>query len=283
MARSRTRHEVLRAAGLALPETIRVTPERRRRTNRALLGARDPVRSRLDLGGTVSGGDEGLRLGLGWRSVASAVGARPTGALSISDRCRLGRSQYRDPRKPGRSASSSPMATTAQFRRWLEAEGYDARIIETEFEGEAPDPPAEAGHERDTGGLAPTPAAAPQDIYAKDEARGCCMKDFAALFLALDGTTRTSAKVAALAGYFSIGEAGARPALDDRAAVGAAPRTDRDCDAAARMGRRGGWPAAVALRGELFGGGRSRRDDRPRPARNLRRLGPVVDGVESSN
>ena len=30
------------------------------------------------------------------------------------------------------------------------------------------------------------------------------MKDFAALFLALDGTTRTSAKVAALAGYFSI-------------------------------------------------------------------------------
>ncbi|MEO1238834.1 MAG: hypothetical protein AAFW64_04055 [Pseudomonadota bacterium] len=34
--------------------------------------------------------------------------------------------------------------STSQFRRWLETQGYDAGIVETEFEGEALDAPAES-------------------------------------------------------------------------------------------------------------------------------------------
>ena len=88
-------NEVLRAAGLALPETIRVSPETKAKDHPGALVLADPVRSRLDLGGTVSGARASPRAG--WRSVASAVGARADRACHFRP-CRLGRSQYRDPR-----------------------------------------------------------------------------------------------------------------------------------------------------------------------------------------
>jgi putative mRNA 3-end processing factor len=36
---------------------------------------------------------------------------------------------------------------TSVFRRWLETRGYDAAIVETDYEGESLDTPAEAGTE----------------------------------------------------------------------------------------------------------------------------------------
>ena len=45
---------------------------------------------------------------------------------------------------------------TAIFRRWLEEQGYDARIVATEYEGETLDGGADAAPETETG-EAPAP------------------------------------------------------------------------------------------------------------------------------
>ena len=77
---------------------------------------------------------------------------------------------------------------TSIFRRWLELEGYDAHIVSTEFEGETLD-----GGGEDTSETGPSGR----------QRGGHPMKRFARLFTELDQTTKTTAKVDALARYFT--------------------------------------------------------------------------------
>ena len=104
------------------------------------------------------------------------------------------------------------------FTRYLNEKGWTAQVVPTEFEGETLD---------DGGGG---------------------MKAFAALFNAIDQSTKTTIKVAALADYFADAPED-RPAVDHRAVFRPPTQTRRDHHAAARMGGRGGGHPAVAVRG----------------------------------
>ena len=85
--------------------------------------------------------------------------------------------------RPAPERSGRRTATPACWSRWLRERGLDAQALETRYEGERDD-----ATKRRRDGSGETPAAA--------------MKAFADLYAALDETTATSEKVAALAAYF---------------------------------------------------------------------------------
>ena len=105
------------------------------------------------------------------------------------------------------------------------------------------------------------------------------MKAFADLYAALDETTKTSDKVAALARYFASGQR--RPTRPGPSTSSPAASPGRPCRPEARgLGRRTGRRVRVAVRRELPRRRRPGRDHRPAPAaadaatdRPLRRLG----------
>jgi len=136
-------NEVLRAAGLALPETIRVSPETKAKDHPGALVLATPSA----LGSTWAGRFPGATKAFasGWMAIRGIRRRRAADrGFVISDHADWAGLNTAI-RETGAERIFVTHGYTAQFRRWLEAEGYDARIIETEFEGEAPDPPAEAG------------------------------------------------------------------------------------------------------------------------------------------
>ncbi|MDJ1008011.1 MAG: ligase-associated DNA damage response exonuclease [Paracoccaceae bacterium] len=132
---------VLRASGLALPDTIRVTPETKAKDHSGALVLATPSA----LGSTWAGRfpRASKAFASGWMAVRGIRRRRAADkGFVISDHADWA----------GLNAAIAATGAervfvthgyTAQFRRWLEAEGYDAEIVETEFDGEALDSPAE--------------------------------------------------------------------------------------------------------------------------------------------
>ena len=86
--------------------------------------------------------------------------------------------------------------STEVMVRWLCEQGLDAQVFATEYGGD--------DNEDDTDAAAEEPASA-------TALRGRAMKQFAALFQALDATTAQSAKLAALVAYLRVAAPAMRP------------------------------------------------------------------------
>jgi putative mRNA 3-end processing factor len=132
-------NEVLRAQGLRLPPTVRVTPDLDPRAYRGALVLATP--SALGSPWMRRFGAASTAFASGWMALRGIRRRRAADrGFVISDHADW----------PGLNAAiratgaSRVIAThgyTASFRRWLEEQGYEAGTVETEFTGEALDAP----------------------------------------------------------------------------------------------------------------------------------------------
>ena len=134
-------NDVLRAAGLSLPETVRVTPETKAKDHPGAVVLAPPSALGSTWAGRFSGATKAFASG--WMAIRGIRRRRAADrGFVISDHADWAGLNTAI-RETGAERIFVTHGYTSQFRRWLEAQGYDARIIETEFEGEAPDSTAE--------------------------------------------------------------------------------------------------------------------------------------------
>lgn len=130
-------NDVLRNQGIALPETIRVSPETKPKDHPGALVLATPSA----LGSTWAGRFKGASKAFasGWMAVRGIRRRRAADkGFVVSDHADW--TGLNDAIKAtGAERIFVTHGYTAQFRRWLEDEGYDAKIVETEFEGDALD------------------------------------------------------------------------------------------------------------------------------------------------
>ncbi len=130
-------NDVLRNQGIALPETIRVSPETKPKDHPGALVLATPSA----LGSTWAGRFKGASKAFasGWMAVRGIRRRRAADkGFVVSDHADW--TGLNDAIKAtGAERIFVTHGYTAQFRRWLEDEGYDAKVVETEFEGEALD------------------------------------------------------------------------------------------------------------------------------------------------
>ncbi len=137
---------VLRAQGLSLPDTIRVTPDTKIKGHPGALVLATP--SALNTPWSRRFGQVSTGFASGWMQLRGVRRRRAADrGFVMSDHADW----------TGLNAAIAETEAerifvthgyTAIFRRWLESEGYDAQIVETEYEGEsldAPDADTEAG------------------------------------------------------------------------------------------------------------------------------------------
>ncbi len=130
-------NEVLRAQGLRLPETIRVTPETDPRDHPGALVLATP--SALGTPWMRRFGAASTGLASGWMALRGVRRRRAADrGFVMSDHADWDGLNTAI-RETGAETVLVTHGYTAVFRRWLEEAGYDARIVETEFEGESID------------------------------------------------------------------------------------------------------------------------------------------------
>lgn len=132
---------VLRAQGVALPDTLRVTPEMTVKDHPGALVLATPAA----LGSTWAGRFKGATKAFasGWMAVRGIRRRRAADkGFVVSDHADWA-GLNEAIKATGAERVLVTHGYTAQFRRWLETQGYDARVVETEYEGDALDAPAE--------------------------------------------------------------------------------------------------------------------------------------------
>lgn len=130
-------NDVLRAQGLALPETVRVTPETKAKDHPRALVLATPSALGSTWAGRFSGASKAFASG--WMAVRGIRRRRAADkGFVISDHADWD-GLNEAIRATGAERIFVTHGYTSQFRRWLEAEGYDAAVVETEFEGETLD------------------------------------------------------------------------------------------------------------------------------------------------
>ncbi len=127
-------NEVLRAQGLALPETIRVTPETKKESVAGALVVAPP--SALGSAWMRRLGPVSTGFASGWMALRGVRRRRAADrGFVLSDH--VDWTALNDTiRSSGAERIYVTHGYTSIFRRWLEGEGYDARVAETEYEGE---------------------------------------------------------------------------------------------------------------------------------------------------
>ena len=134
-------NQVLRAQGLTLPDTIRVTPETKIKDHPNALVLATP--SAIGSNWVNRFGPNSTGFASGWMQMRGVRRRRAADrGFVMSDHADWAglNAAIRD---TGAERIFVTHGYTAIFRRWLEAEGFDAQIVETEYEGEsldAPDP-----------------------------------------------------------------------------------------------------------------------------------------------
>ena len=130
-------NEVLRAQGLPLPETVRVTPDVTAKTHPGALVVATP--SALGTTWTRRFGPSSSAFASGWMALRGVRRRRAADrGFIMSDHADW--TGLNDAiRATGATRIFVTHGYTSIFRRWLEAEGYDARIVATEYEGETLD------------------------------------------------------------------------------------------------------------------------------------------------
>ncbi len=132
-------NEVLRAQGLRLPETIRVTPETDAKRHPGALVLCTP--SGLGTAWTRRFGQTSSAFASGWMRLRGVRRRRAADrGFVLSDHADWNGLNAAI-RETGATRVLCTHGYTSQFRRWLEHQGYDAQIVETEFEGESLDAP----------------------------------------------------------------------------------------------------------------------------------------------
>ena len=130
-------NQVLRGQGLKLPDTMRVTPETTIRDHPGALVLATPSA----LGSTWAGRFKGASKAFasGWMAVRGIRRRRAADrGFVVSDHADwTGLNEAI--RATGAERIYVTHGYTSQFRKWLEQEGYDAHVVETEFEGEGLD------------------------------------------------------------------------------------------------------------------------------------------------
>jgi putative mRNA 3-end processing factor len=127
-------NEVLRAQGFALPATIRVTPEITAKTHPGALVVAPP--SALGTSWLRRLGPASTGFASGWMALRGVRRRRAADRGFVmsdhADWTGLNEAIH----ATGAERIFVTHGYTAIFRRWLESQGYDARIVETEYEGE---------------------------------------------------------------------------------------------------------------------------------------------------
>jgi len=131
-------NEVLRAQGIALPDTIRVTPETDRKAYPGAMVLATPSA----MGGTWArrwGTDRSTAFASGWMALRGVRRRRAADrGFIVSDHA-----DWRGLNAAIRATTAEKVFVThgytSQFTRWLRSEGYDAHVVSTEYEGESMD------------------------------------------------------------------------------------------------------------------------------------------------
>ena len=136
-------NEVLRAQGLPLPDTIRVTPEMNPKDYPRALVLATP--SALGTAWARRFGPASTGFASGWMALRGVRRRRAADrGFVLSDHADW-EGLNTAIAETGAERIFATHGYTQIFRRWLESQGYDAAIVETQYEGETLDPdPAEA-------------------------------------------------------------------------------------------------------------------------------------------
>jgi putative mRNA 3-end processing factor len=132
-------NELLRAQGLPLPPTVRVTPETDPKRYPGALVLAPP--SALGSAWARRFGPTSTGFASGWMALRGIRRRRGTDrGFVISDHADWP-GLNKAIRATGATRVIATHGYTAPFRRWLESQGYEAGILATEFTGESPDAP----------------------------------------------------------------------------------------------------------------------------------------------
>lgn len=132
-------NEVMRAQGIALPDTIRVTPETKAKEHPGALVIAPP--SALGTAWMRRFGPASTGFASGWMALRGVRRRRAADrGFVLSDHADWPGLNAAI-RETGAETVYATHGYTQIFRRWLEAQGYDAHVLETEFEGESLDAP----------------------------------------------------------------------------------------------------------------------------------------------
>ena len=131
--------QVLRAQGLPLPATIRVTPETNPKDHPNALVLAAP--SALGSAWARRFGPVSTAFASGWMRLRGIRRRRAADRGFVMSDHADWPGLNTAIRETGAERVFVTHGYTSQFRRWLETQGYDARIVETEFEGESLETP----------------------------------------------------------------------------------------------------------------------------------------------
>ena len=135
-------NEVLRAQGIALPLTTRVTPDLPKSAHRNALVIATP--SAVDSAWARRFGPASRAFASGWMALRGVRRRRAAErGFVMSDHADWSGLNAAI-RETGASRVFVTHGYTAQFRRWLESRGYEAEVVSTEYEGENLDTGGEA-------------------------------------------------------------------------------------------------------------------------------------------
>ncbi|EAR51201.1 hypothetical protein OG2516_15040 [Oceanicola granulosus HTCC2516] len=130
-------NEVLRAQGLALPDTIRVTPDLVARDHPGALVLAPPSALGSPWAGRFRGASSGFASG--WMALRGVRRRRAADrGFIVSDHADWAGLNAAI-RATGAHRIFVTHGYTSIFRRWLEEQGYDAAVVETAYEGESLD------------------------------------------------------------------------------------------------------------------------------------------------
>ncbi len=133
---------VMRAQGIALPDTVRVTPDTDLKAHAGALIVAPP--SALAGGWLRKFGPVSTGIASGWMALRGVRRRRAADrGFVVSDHADWAGLNAAI-KETGATRIFATHGYTATFRQWLEEQGYDAQIVETEYEGEALDAPEEA-------------------------------------------------------------------------------------------------------------------------------------------
>ena len=136
-ARARSIVKNLRAQGIPLPRTIRVTPDTNPKDHADALVIATP--SALGSAWTRRFGQTSTAFASGWMRLRGVRRRRSADRGFVMSDHADWNGLNTAIKATGAERVYVTHGYTGQFRRWLESRGYDARIVETEFEGESLD------------------------------------------------------------------------------------------------------------------------------------------------
>lgn len=131
-------NEVLRRQGIALPDTIRVTPDLNVKEFPGALVLATP--SALGTGWMGRFGPASTGFASGWMALRGIRRRRAADRGFVMSDHADWTGLNAAIRETGAETVLVTHGYTSVFRRWLEEQGYDARIVATEFEGESVEP-----------------------------------------------------------------------------------------------------------------------------------------------